>query len=496
MNRMGHLVRSWTLACMVAILPQAALADFDLETGDATTEVIIPTLIPIIFQDVSATGGDAPMVLRVTTLITNAWFDAAAPYHPPAVGVYTRIEHQDPGTDNARINTSLLYASYRVLNSLLPGRAALWRGMMIGAGLDPDDASTDTGTSVGIGNTAGFGVVAGRENDGMNQLGDERMAAYNPKPYDDYTGYEPSNSAHHLKDPSKWQPDIQRQGMGLYKVQQFVTPQYGLVEPYSYPDAAAFYVPPPLDSRRAPKRPYEAQANAVLQASANLTDAQKIKAELFDNKIEALGFSTLFAARSQGLDLWQFIQLDFLVNMAAFDAGIVIWHWKRHYDAVRPFSAIRHVYGEEPVTAWGGPGQGTVDDLPASEWRAYLEEADHPEYPSASACFCEAHAQAARQFLPAGDTLGFPVQRAAGASRIEPGVTPAVDTTVVFPTWSDFAHDCGQSRVWAGVHFPAAVEASADFCAAFGNTAYDYLISLVNGTAPERGPSHGVPWPE
>lgn len=489
-------MRSWTLACLFATLSQNVLADFDFATGDAATEVVIPTLIPVIFQDVSPTGGDAPLVLRITTLMTNAWFDAAAPYHPPAVGVYTRIEHRDPGMGHALVNVSLLYASYRVLNSLLPQRATRWREMMIGVGLDPDDVSVDTDTAVGVGNAAGFGVVLGRENDGMNQRGNEGLPAYHPQPYADYTGYVPANSAHVLKDPSRWQPDIQRQGLGLYKVQKFVTPHYALVEPYSFPDVTAYYVPPPLDSRRAPKQPYRAQADAVLQASAALTDERKVKAELFDNKIEALGFSTLFAARSQGLDLWAFIQLDFLTNMAAFDAGIVIWHWKRDYDAVRPFSAIRHVYGDEPVTAWGGPGRGTVDDLPANEWRAYLEEADHPEYPSASACFCEAHAQAARLFLPAGDSLGFPVQRAAGSSRIEPGVTPAVDTTVVFPTWTDFARDCGQSRVWAGVHFPAAVEASADFCAEFGDTAYEYLTLLLDGTAPERGPSRGVPWPE
>ncbi len=172
------------------------------------------------------------------------------------------------------------------------------------------------------------------------------------------------------------------------KVQQFVTPQYAFVEPYSYDNSAAFFVPPPVNSRKAPKARYQQQADEVLQASANLTDEQKLKAELFDNNIESLGFSAVFAAVSQNLSLLEFVQLDFLTNMAAFDAGIVIWGWKREYDAVRPFSAIRHVYGDQTVTAWGGPGQGTVSDLPASQWQSYLEEADHPEYPSASACFC------------------------------------------------------------------------------------------------------------
>ena len=228
----------------------------------------------------------------------------------------------------------------------------------------------------------------------------------------------------------------------------------------------------------------------MLEASANLTDEQKLKAELFDNKILSLGFSAVFAAQSQGLSLLDFIQLDFLTNMAAFDAGVVIWKEKRKHDAVRPFSAIRHVYGTEAVTAWGGPGQGAVFDLPANEWRSYLEEADHPEYPSASACFCMAHAQAARLFL-GSDELGYPVDRPAGSSDVEPGITPAADTTLVFPTWTDFAADCGQSRVWAGVHFQSAVDESVKLCNVFGDHAYDYVVSLIDGFAPERGPSVG-----
>jgi hypothetical protein len=231
----------------------------------------------------------------------------------------------------------------------------------------------------------------------------------------------------------------------------------------------------------------------VLQASADLNDEKKLKAELFDNKIESLGFSAVFAAQSQGLSLLEFIQLDFLTNMAAFDAGILIWGSKREYDAVRPFSAIRYIFGDHPVTAWGGPGEGTVNDLPANQWKSYLEEADHPEYPSASACFCTAHAQAARLFL-GNDTLGFPVERPAGSSRVEPGITPVVDTVVVFPTWTDFATDCGQSRVWAGVHFQSAVDESFKLCSVFGDRAYNYVNQLIDGVAPERGPSTGRFW--
>jgi len=74
-------------------------------------------------------------------------------------------------------------------------------------------------------------VVTGRENDGMNQLGFEGGQIYNPTPYRDCTGYEPVNTANELKRPSRWRRDLQPLGAGLYKVQQFVTPQYALGKP-------------------------------------------------------------------------------------------------------------------------------------------------------------------------------------------------------------------------------------------------------------------------
>lgn len=487
-----------TILCVVALAGclverVAVAAPFDLDNGHAPVEVVIPTVAPVVFTVVSPTGGDATLVLRVTTLVTNAWFDATAPYHPTAVGVYTRLGRRpaSESTTNRNLNIAILYASYRVLGSLLPGQAQVWRDMLANVGLDPDDDSTDLATAIGIGNAAGTGVVIGREHDGMNQLGDEGGRTYNPMPYMDYTGYKLVNTAYRLSHPSRWQPDLQRQGMGIYKIQQFVTPQYALTEPYSYPDPRAFRVPPPIDSNHRRVTDYRRQADQVLQASAELNEEQKLMAELFDNKIEALGFSAVFAAQSQGLSLLEFVQLDFLTNMAAHDAGIVVWQEKRRYDAVRPFSAIRHNYGDRPVTAWGGPREGTVSDLPASEWKSYLQVADHPEYPSGSACFCYAHAEAARLYLGT-DVLNWEVPRPAGSSRIEPGITPAVDISLHFDAWTDFAADCGQSRVWAGVHFQAAVDVSADLCSVFGELAYDYLSSLIDGTAPERPPSEGL----
>lgn len=464
---------------------------YDFDNGNAAFEIAIQTVAPVIFEEFSENAGDATLVLRATAFTTNAWFDAAAPYHPTAVGVWSRLPRRpaSESVTNRNMNIALLYATYRVNVSLFPNRVMTFRAMLSNVGLDPDDDSTDVTTPVGIGNVAGNAIVEGRINDGMNQLGTEGGREFNPMPYADYTGYRPVNTAYQLSFPSRWQPDVQRKGGGIYRVQQYVTPQYALVEPYSDFDPTAIRFPPPKDSRVWRFRRYKAQADAVLAASANLTEEQKLLAELFDNKIESLGFSAVFAGLSQGLSLFDFIALDFLTNAAAFDAGIVVWQEKTRFDAVRPFSAIRYIYGDRLVTAYGGPGKGTVQ-LPANQWKSYLEEADHPEYPSATSCFCAAHTQSARRFLGT-DALGFPVEVPAGGSRAEPGLTPAADTTIVFDTWTEFNDDCGQSRVWAGVHFQAAVDESQALCNVFGDLAYDYVQSLIDGTAPARGPARG-----
>jgi hypothetical protein len=472
-------------ACLALGLHASA---FDLATGSAPKEVIIPNVIPAIFQTVQP--GDATLVLRTTTLLNHGWFDAIAPYGTSTVGVSSRIDRRPPAerTDLNR-NIAILHASYHVLNSLYPTYAAQWRTLLLGAGLNPDDASLDPATPVGIGNIAGKAVVAARENDGMNQLGNRKnnglgkSVTYNPRRYSDYTGYQPANTAQEIKDPSRWQPATVDNGYGIFRSQMFVTPQYRFVTPYSYPTPKAFKAPKPDASNFKNKALYKQQVDQVLAASASMTDRQKMVAELFDNKITSLGFSALFASIAGNLSLEEFVWYDFVTNLAAFDTGIAIWQEKTRWDAVRPFTAIRAIYGNQKVTAWGGPGRGTVTDLPANEWRSYLPVADHPEYPSGSASFCAAHAQSSRLFF-GSDALGWAFTAPQGTSVIEPGVTPQADLVLSWATWTDFETECGLSRFWAGVHFPASIPAGADIGHEIGTLAHNFLMDHIQGTAP------------
>ncbi len=487
-NPFWHRRFGIALAVILPLLNPAPVRAFDFDTGSAPIEVIIPQVIPVLFSTVKP--GDATLILRTTTILNHGWFDSIAPYAETSVGVSSRIDRRPPAErTDANRNVAILHATLHVLNSLYPSHSDNWRAMLAGVGLDPDNASLDPTSPIGIGNLAGQAVVAARENDGMNQLGNRTKRGhgqeqrYNRRRYADYTGYEPVNTAYEVRDASRWQPALLDNGHGIFAVQQYVTPQYALVDPYSYRTPHVFRSPKPVASDIKKRQLYKQQVDDVLAASAAMTDRQKMVAELFDNKINSLGFSALFKAIVSGLSLEQFVWYDFVTNLAAFDTGIAIWQEKTRHDSVRPFTAIGEIYGDRPVTAWGGPGEGTVNDLPASQWRSYLPVADHPEYPSGSASFCAAHAQSSRLFFDS-DALGWSFNVPKGSSTIEPGITPQADLTIGWATWTEFAHECGQSRFWAGVHFPASIPAGAAIGQRIGTLAYNFLMDHVAGTAP------------
>ena len=466
--------------------------NFDFDNGNIITDYIIATGIPVIWPYI--TGGDATIILYMTSTALTGWFDTIAPYSDKMVGVYSRIPRRPPSerTDRNR-NIAIAHAAYHLLTAYARVSEPQWRAMMEHIGINVSNDTMDLTTPAGIGNYAAKKVLDARKRDGFNRDGDEGGRKYNLPQYADYTGYEPPNSPYVLTNPSKWQPKITTSGLGIFKVQNFVTPQYGQTKPYSVSRSYVknLAVPPPWrsDYKKNPAA-YKAQADDVLEKSANLTDYQKLLAEYFNDKFLSLGFAADFVRRRDGQSLEEFVQYDFVAQVAAFDAGISIWADKREYDAVRPYTAIKFLYGKKKIRAWGGVGKGTVNDITGNEWESYLPVADHPEYPSGSACFCAAQAQATRRWTNS-DAMNFSMPFPPGSSTIEPGITPKETTTLAFNTFTDWVNACADSRVLGGVHFRAAVEASVEPCTKVGNKAYEWALPFINGTAPTTDDDQG-----
>ncbi|MEX1656930.1 DUF6851 domain-containing protein [Streptomyces pseudovenezuelae] len=439
---------------------------------------------------------DATVFLWTSRVAMLAVFDALAPYHETAVGIYTRIPRRPAGETrtNRNMNIAIIYAQYGIWKRMLPKDTGAVRQMMTALGLNPDDESENLTSPVGIGNVAAKNVWEALKHDGMNALGYEGGRKYNPRPWADYTGYHPVNTAFELSNPSRWQPQLgphngRRVGggpgdMGIFVVQQFVTPQVRLVKPHIFKDPAKYQLAAPTHSDHTRRAEYKRSVDEILEASASLTDERKAYAEIMDNKTWGIGYSSIVVARhhdqndEMGVHGWAQWLLQHL--LATFDTLIAAWHQKYVYDSVRPASAVRHVYGRQKVTAWGGPGMGTVHDIRADQWTSYLPVSDHPEYPSGSTTICAAASQTARRYF-GSDDLDWTINIPAGGLLVEPGITPAKDIKLHFATFTDLDKACARSRVDGGVHFKKTTERSLAFGKQFGDMAHEFVQRQVKG---------------
>lgn len=459
----------------VLLQPITARAQtFDPATGNAPLEVVIPAVDEVFFEEVTITGGDPSILLRYTALIVNSWFDAVAPYHPTARAVYSSQDRREPfnPSDNTNLNIAMVAASQAVLDDLFPHHAERW-AEMVQTVLSAIPASHDSSDAMRVGATAGQAVFDARLHDGMNQDGTGGGHDTFPRPFADTTGYMPVNDAFTLRDPSRWQPALIMDRPGIFRSQVFVTPQLGQVSPYT--DLWSLNPPlaPPVASDVNNLIAYRAQADAVIAATAAITEEQRMLAEFFENKLFSLPVSMVVAAMQNGVNLMDFVHVFFAQEVAVFDAGIWVWHHKRNFDAVRPFSAIAYLYGAEQIPTWAPAGTVRAD-----RWQSYLPVADHPEYPSATSCLCAAHAAAVEGML--GDPeLGWEVTFEAGSSFRAPGEIPSQDITHVFETWDDFRLTCSETRIWSGVHFEASVRNVQDSCMAIGRVAQSYVKGLI-----------------
>jgi hypothetical protein len=484
-RRLGYAVALAATVALVGSLTRAVPAasqeaSFDLDQGNALIGVIYPRFDTVAraehFGRPMLYGGDSAL------LIEMPWFDALAPYHPTAVGIFSDIGRRPVEERTTRNkNIAVIYSAFTSLNAVFPAYKSRWLEMMESAGLDPNNTKEDPTTPSGIGILAAKNAMAARKHDGTNREGDEGGRQYNRLPYADYTGYQPVNTAYELSDPSRWQPNTVWK-RDIFTVQEFATPQFGLLQPFSYESPTQFEVSPPTKSNHRNKEAYQGQADEVLKASAGLDDRQKMSAELFDDVVRPYGAVAGRIVIGGGLNTEDTVRYVVTGAITGIDVTITSWYFKRKYDSVRPFSAIRHLYGKKKVTAWGGPGKGTVSDITGAEWQSYLSTlaVGSPEYPSAHAAMCLAYAQQARRFT-GFDKLDIYVPAPKGSSLVEPGVTPASDLTLHWSSLTDWASDCGKSRVWGGENFPSAVEAANQYAPQIGDLAYEFVQRKLNG---------------
>jgi uncharacterized protein DUF6851/vanadium-dependent haloperoxidase-like protein len=413
-----------------------------------------------------------PMVARALAIVHTCAYDAWAAYDKQAIGTQLgdslRRPQKERTLDNK--NKAISFAAYRAAVDLLPGdKAKVFDALMAQLGYDINDTSADTRTPSGIGNVACAAVLAFRHNDGSNQLGNLTPSGV---PYADYTAYVavnkpstvPVSDLSTVIDPNHWQPLTFSNGTTVV-TPGFLGAQWSKVTPFALRSSDQFE---PLMSSFGPalngSATFFQQAKDLLTLSAGLTDEQKMIAEYWANGPRSEtppGHWDLFAQFVSTRDhhtVDEDVKMFFALNNAVFDAGIACWDAKRHFDAVRPVTAIPFLFHGQQVQAWGGPGKGTVT-MDGGQWIPYQPSTfptpPFPEYTSGHSTFSAAGAEILRRFT-GSDAFGGSVTFDPGSSVIEPGVTPQQAVTLSWATFTDAANQAGVSRRYGGIHFELA----------------------------------------
>ena len=423
---------------------------------------------------------------RALAIVHTCMFDAWTAYDRAAVPT---VRHRDWRRPRAQASDgskalAVSFAAYRALIDLFPIQRALFDRVMSRLGCDPSNASMDPATPQGIGNSAAAAVLDVRHRDGSNQLGD-----LSPVPYSDYTGYRPINSPAAIVDPDRWQPlSVPNFGGQATQAQVYLTPHWGNVAPFAMTSGSALRPAPPA---KYPSAEYRDQAAEVITISAALTDEQKVTAEYFadgPNTEFPPGHWARFAelvSRRDRHTLDDDVKMFFALGNALLDASISAWDAKRAYDSERPATAIHCLYAGRLIRAWGGPFQGTSAIL-GEDWRPYQSSAaagpPFPEYFSGHSVFSAAAAEILRS-CTGSDTFGASVTIRAGTSIGEPGLVPALDVTLSFPTFSDAADQAGMSRRYGGIHFARGDLTARSLGRVIGAAVWARASTYFDGTA-------------
>jgi hypothetical protein len=433
--------------------PAPSYPSLDSATPTAASNVVLQWNASAL-QAIRVTHPGPPIVARALAVLQTSEYEAWAAYDSVAVGTRLGATLRRPASEatDANKREAVSYAAYRTLVDLFPTQSFAFASLLTSLGYDPSDASADATTPSGIGNTAAAAVIAFRHSDGANQLGD-----LHPGAYSDYTGYASVNTPDAIVDPNRWQPLRVPDGQGGEVVQKFIAPQWGNVVPFGLTSAAQFRGAGPVTNNGQ----YQKQVEEILHYSEQLTDTQKVIAEYWaDGPKSELPpghwclFATFVSVRD-GHTLDQDVKMFFAMTNAVFDASIAAWESKRHFDSVRPVTAVHYTKGGKPVHAWAGPFQG-VQNIDGASWAPYqaatVVTPPFPEYPSGHSTFSAAAAEVLKSFT-GSDALGASTTQKAGVSRVEPGAVPASDVTLAWDTFSTAADEAGISRRYGGIHF-------------------------------------------
>ena len=392
---------------------------------------------------------------RMLGLTFVAIFDAWSRYDEKAIPVYLTDTNRRPGKECTLKNKEIAisYAAYGALCEYYYSDKELFSSFMKELGLDPTNASLDPNTPEGIGNLAAKHVIVARWGDGSNQYAEEDGS--NGVLYFDYTKYNPMNPVDKMNDINKWQPKNFSDGKGGKFCPPCLTPFWGKVKPVGLQTGSQFRAgPPPLVGSDQLKK----EVDEVIALQANLTDESKALVEFMRDgpkSVQQAGHWLKFAQEISVRDnhtLDQDVKMYFLNQITAMDCFIACWDTKMFYDSARPYALVHYYYGNKPISAWGGPGKGTIT-MQGEEWTPFSPDTfvcpPFPSYVSGHSTISAGCAEALKLWT-GSDQFGASAELIAGAMTEPDNLGKKV--ILKFNTFTETANMAGISRVMGGYH--------------------------------------------
>ena len=508
------------------------------ETQLVTVDDSSPTVSVVwdraVQQAVIETAPGPTIASRSYAMVHTAIYDAWSAYEDTPISTNLGDDLQRPEAENTIANKTeaMSYAAYQVLVELFPEQKEIFDRVMSNLGYDPSLVSTDTFTPAGIGTISAQALLDYREGDGANQLGDAPNS--DGTPYSDYTGYQPVNEPGNIEHIEYWTPDILTNSDSIdesFVSQEFLTPHWGKVTPFALNSGDRFRPDAPqpfllidgkadLDAKTITLEDgtvlditpelvgtvinpeFIAQAEEVVEYSANLDDEEKLIAEFWEDAGGTsfppgtwMTFGQYVSARDDNT-LDEDVQMFFSLGNAVFDAGIATWESKVYYDYTRPIGAVRALgelgligkydpdLGGYAIEAYVGNGQGTQTIL-ATDFITYqTPNADYSppfaEYTSGHSAFSAAGAEVLRHYT-GSDRFGGSIFIDSGESRFEPGITPADGVTLSWDSFTEAADEAGISRLYGGIHFQEGDLNGRELGKEVGNEVIEQTQFYING---------------
>lgn len=458
------------------------------------------------FGNADRNRGGPPQVARSLGVIYSAVYDAWAAYDDIAKPAYSATPRRPAAqrTDANRVKAVHQAAARALVDQFPPAiypepfrssYQASIDGLLTRAGIALGDGNINANNPVGVANLAANAVLAFRHGDNANQAAlyaDNSVPAYAPVNPPAIAALPATDDE--LPFCGRWQALTYLSADHIARTPGFIAPHWGGVKPFAMAHGAA------LRPATGPQQPLSQgfldQARHVMDVQAHLTVEQKVIAEYWadgPNSELPPGHWTEFASfvvergvigglpRSGQLGLGDTVKLFFALGNAILDASIATWDAKRHFDSVRPITAIRHLFRGKRIRGWAGPGLGTQEML-GEAWRPFQQPTfptpPFAEFTSGHSAFSMAAATVLRRFT-GSDRFGF-FYAQTDPLKADP-TEPVAGTLLSWSTFTGAAREAGESRLYGGIHFYEGNVVGLDIGRRCGDGAYNKAEALWTG---------------